>query len=120
MAAISASETAWYSYTSSTQTMKTWTRELQSYDEVPQEFRDAFPEYHGAFPYTLLIPEDKRSFLHKRNGKVLCLHDECLTLLESAKKQVVSVSCPLSDIVSFEQGRVLLSSWLTVCGPQNR
>ncbi len=114
--AISASDTAWYSYTSSTQTTKTWARVVLTYDDLPQEFRDAFPSCGGTFPYTVLIPGDGLSFLQKRNAQVIYLDGERVTLLEYQRDRIKTVSCLLSDITYFVRGNVLLQSWLTFYG----
>jgi hypothetical protein len=76
-------DTKWYSYTSSTQTMRTWPRRLKSYEEIPHEFRPAFPKYKGHFPYTLFIPEDRFSLFRKRNKKVICVYEDHFVFLES-------------------------------------
>ena len=112
-------ETAWYSYMSSTQTMRSWARMIESYEDVPELFRQNFPLYSGAFPYTVLIPADTRSLWDKRNSKMLILHDEQVILLERLKKRVHTQSCPLTDVLSLEYGKILLYSWLTIETPEN-
>jgi hypothetical protein len=114
--AIRAHETTWYSYTSSTQTIRTWAKVIPAHDDLPQEFRDAFPDCGGTFPYTVLIPGDRLSLFHKRNAKVVCLHDGRITLLESRRDHVKTLSCLLSDITYVVRGKVLLRSWLTFYG----
>jgi hypothetical protein len=74
--AVAATNTEWYAQTSSTQTMRTWSEVLSSYAEVPAEFQAAFPKQAADFPYTVLVPEDRLSFLQKRSAKLLCLYDD--------------------------------------------
>lgn len=106
--------TDWYSYTSSTQTMRTWVRRLKSYDDVPQAFRSAFPEQGASFPYTLFLPEDRLSLFNKRNAKLLCLYDERFLLLEAKRDGVTTFSSPFGEILCIEQGKILLNSWLKI------
>jgi len=94
--------------------MRTWVRRLNSYDDVPQEFRSAFPEQGASFPYTLLIPEDRLSLFHKRNAKVFCLYDDRFLVLEAEGGRVRTFSSAFDEILYLEQGRVLLQSWLTI------
>ena len=112
-------ETAWYSYMSSTQTMRSWARIIESYEDVPEQFRLDFPDYSGEFPYTVLVPEDKLSLWGKRNGRMLILLDERLVMLETVKKRIYSVTCPFREILRLEYGKILLHSWLTLETPDN-
>ena len=106
--------TAWYSYTSSTQTMKTWARVLHAYEDIPEVFRTAFPAYEGTFPYTVLIPEDRYSLFHKRNERILCMFDDRIVMLEASRNDLKTLVVPFRDVLYIEQGRVLLNSWLTI------
>lgn len=112
-------ETAWYPYTSSTQTMRSWTRVLESYEDVPEQFRQDFPSYTGEFPYTVLIPEDKLSLWSKRNEKMLILFEDRVVLLEALKKRIHTQNCPFTDVLSLEYGKILLYSWLTISTPND-
>jgi hypothetical protein len=106
--------TKWYSYTSSTETMRTWVRQIDSYEEIPQEFQAVFPQYEGPFPYTLYIPEDKYTLFLQRNKKLLCMVDEHLVVLEIVRDTVEKFSSPITEVLYLELGRVLLNSWLTI------
>lgn len=112
--AVAATNTEWYAQTSSTQTMRTWSEVLSSYAEVPAEFQAAFPKQAADFPYTVLVPEDRLSFLQKRSAKLLCLYDDRIIVLEARRERVHVAAYPLPDILYLEQGRVLLHSWLTL------
>ena len=108
-------DTKWYSYTSSTQTMKTWTRHLKSFEEVPEEFQPAFPEYKDHFPYTLFIPEDRRTFfVKKRNKKIICLYDDHFVFLEIPHNEVKTSTHNFTDVLYLERGKILLYSWLRI------
>lgn len=107
-------ETAWYSHTSSVQTMRTWSRVLRSYEDIPDVFQTAFPQRESVFPYTVLVPEDKLSFLQKRNERLLCLHEDRVVVMEARRDQVNVTSYRFEDILYAEQGRILLHSWITI------
>lgn len=94
--------------------MRTWARQIDSYEAIPQEFRAAFPKYTGSFPYTLYIPEDKIYLFLQRNKKIMCIYDGQITLLEFKHNKVEKFTSPISDVLYLERGKILLNSWLTV------
>jgi hypothetical protein len=110
-------DTKWYSYTSSTETMRTWARRLRSYEEIPQEFQPAFPEYQDDFPYTLLIPEDRLSLFRKRNKKIMCVYEDRFVLLEALRNEIKTSSSMFTDVLYLERGKILLYSWLKIVTP---
>jgi len=107
-------DTKWYSYTSSTETMRTWVRKINSYEELPQEFQPAFPKNTDPFPYTLFIPEDRYSLFLQRSKKVLCIYDGQIVLLEIERRKVKKITSPISEVLCLERGKILLHSWLTI------
>lgn len=107
-------DTRWYSYTSSTETMRTWVRRLKSYEEISSEFQSAFPEYKADFPYTLFVPEDRFSLFHKRNRQMLCLYEDHFVHLELSGSEVRTFSDKLTDVLYVEQGGILLNAWLKI------
>lgn len=109
-----ASETKWYSYTSSTQTMRTWSEIISSFQDVPAEFQPAFPVSETTFPYTVYVPADRLSLFQKRNAMLLCLCADRLVVLEALRDRVKTVVYPWQEILYLEQGRILLYSWLTI------
>ncbi|GAK60232.1 hypothetical protein U27_00123 [Candidatus Vecturithrix granuli] len=113
--ASTASETKWYSSTSSTQTMRTWSEVISSFQDVPAEFQPAFPGSETTFPYTVYVPADRLSFLQKRNAMLLCLCADRLVVLEALRDRVKTAVYPWQEILYLEQGRILLYSWLKVC-----
>lgn len=110
-------DTKWYSYTSSTQTMRTWARRIRSYEEVPAEFQPAFPEYGEHFPYTLLIPQDRLSLFHRRNEQMICLYQDRLVHLELVHHEIKTLSSSLQEVLYVERGMILLYSWLKIVTP---
>jgi hypothetical protein len=112
--AVAVGDTSWYSYTSSTETMRTWVRPLNSYADIPPEFRAAFPKYKGPFPYTLFIPEDKYTLFLRRNKKILTIYKGQIVLLEAGRNTIEKFSSPFAEVLSLERGKILLYSWLTI------
>lgn len=107
-------DTKWYSYTSSTQTMRTWARRIETSADVPQIFQAAFPEHHDRFPYTIFIPEDKFTKAYKRNHKLICVFEDHFTLLESLPNEIVSQTAQFTDVLCLQRGMILLNSWLQI------
>jgi hypothetical protein len=94
--------------------MKTWVRRLNSYEEVPEEFRAEFSKQDASFPYTLFIPEDRLSMFHKRNAKILCLYDDRFLMLEKVRDQINTATSLYDEILYIEHGEILLNSWLKI------
>ncbi|GAK51241.1 hypothetical protein U14_02484 [Candidatus Moduliflexus flocculans] len=93
--------------------MRSWTRILTSLDEVPETFRAGFPP-NAAFPYTILLPEDRLSFLQKRREHLLCMYDDQIVVMESGRDQVNVTPYKMQDILYLEHGRELLHSWVKI------
>jgi AcrR family transcriptional regulator len=96
------------------ETLRTWVRPLNSYGEIPQEFRAAFPKYKGPFPYTLFIPEDKYMLFLHRSKKILTIVDGQIVLLEVGRNKIEKFSSPISEVLYLERGKILLYSWFTI------
>jgi len=106
-------DTTWYSYTSSTQTMRSWTRVLSSFEEVPEAFQSALAR-DVPFPYTILLPEDRLSFLQKRREQLLCMDSEQIVVMEAGRDQVNVTPHRIDEIFYLEHGRELLHSWIKI------
>ena len=72
-------DTKWHAYTSSTETMRTWAKQIESYDDVPDEFQSAFTKSAEPLPYTLSLPEDTRA-KDNEGSKLICLYEDRFTL----------------------------------------
>jgi hypothetical protein len=107
-------DTKWYSYTSSTQTMRTWARRLSALDEIPQVFQSAFPPFGECFPYTLLIPEDRVSIFEKRNKQLICVFGDRFVHLEALRNEIKTFSAMFADVLYVEMGKILLHSWMKI------
>ena len=106
-------DTKWHAYTSSTETMRTWAKQIESYDDVPDEFRSVFAESAEPFPYTIFLPEDRQS-KHKEGSKLICLYEDRFTLFTFKRGELQTVSSAFADVIYLERGKVLLNSWLVI------
>lgn len=104
----------WFTHTSSTQTMRTWTRQITSAVEIPPEYQSVLPADYTPFPYTLLTPEDRKSPFIKRNEQLICLLENRILILERTRNRIKPCSVRLDDIFFLEHGKVLLNSWLKI------
>lgn len=107
-------DTKWHSYTSSTETMRTWAVLVESYEDIPVEFQPAFPEYKDHFPYTLFIPEDKKTKHRQQEKKMICLYEDYFVFSEFQQDELQTLSSKFTDVVYLERGKVLLNSWLMI------
>lgn len=111
----------WYSYKRNLpKSVGAWPRVIRSSKDVPSEFLRVFPDYETAFPYTLVIPEEKGGFFQSlETAKMLCVSEGRLCFLENVRGIAVSREIPLDSIVSLEHGRILLKSWLKISTGSN-
>ena len=100
--------------TSSIESMRTWTKRIRSFVDVPREFAPVFPEYHGQFPYTLFLPRDRQ---FKRNHMIFCVFEDHFVVLEMERNEITSFSGMFTDILYLERGKILLHSWLKIVTP---
>ncbi len=110
-------ETKWYSYTSSTQTTKSWVKRLESYADVPPEFQSAFPDHQPSFPYTLFFPEERFSRSEKRNRQILSVYEDHFVHAELLRTETKTTTGLFSDVLYLERGEILLRSWLKIVTP---
>lgn len=107
-------KTKWFSYTSSTETTRTWAREITAFEDIPEPFQAAFPNSAGAFPYTIFIPEERASKIHERNSKIIAMFADYFVLWEQIGDEITTLSTDFTDVVSVEHGIILLKSWLKI------
>ncbi len=104
--------------TGAKQTMLSWAREIESYEDIPEDYKNSckavLQDCHP-FPYMVLAPAISE-YKQRNTEKLLCNVDGILHVWERTGKQVVSMAFPLNAVYSFEEGCVLLFSWLTING----
>ncbi len=104
--------------TGARQTMASWTKVIESYEEVPAIYRSFFESYIAdgrQFPYTLLTPSFAKA-QGRTTEKMIFDSVDAIHILERMDSQVVAKSYPYRSVYSVEIGSVLLSSWLTISG----
>jgi len=106
-------DTKWHTYTSSTETMRTWAKQIESYGDVPDEFQSAFTESTEPFLYTIFLPENRQS-KHKEGSKLICLYEDRFALFTFEQGELQTISSTFADVIYLERGKVLLNSWLTI------
>lgn len=104
--------------TGAKQTMSSWARVIESYEDIPEIYKNSCkPLLQGRspFPYVVLAPAVS-DYKQKNTEKLLSEMDGAFHVWERTGKQMVFAAYPLKTIYSLEVGSVLLFSWLTISG----
>jgi hypothetical protein len=99
-----------------------WPREIKSYEELPEAFRDIFDLYFlnpTPFPYTIFELPDRWG-RRKANAKLIVACKDVIYIFEKNKKEVSGTHFCFKDIDYVENGTVLLHSWMTLNGVSDR
>jgi hypothetical protein len=108
--------TKWYSYTSSTQTMKTWARYIDSHS-VPEKFARAFSRLDAPLRLAIYIPGYKLLWRQGQLETLICLYPDRFAVLQSVGQKVKTISTPFADVLCLEHGKILLQSWIKITLP---
>lgn len=106
--------------TGSQQTMQTWARVIETWDDVPEVYRVDYAALVGnvaALPYTVLAPAIGGLRGRKPAERLLWNQDGVFHALEWSGKRMFKYRFRNDDICSLEQGNVLLYSWFSLHGP---
>lgn len=95
-------------------TTASWARRVNSYAEIPQFFKECIGEIEP-FPYMIYSPADTWGN-RKTNGKLTCMYQDKIVILEAMKDKVTEVCYLFKDINCIEQGTMLLYSWIGIHG----
>ncbi|MFN8381805.1 MAG: hypothetical protein U0V02_07690 [Anaerolineales bacterium] len=104
--------------TGAKQTMSSWARVIESYEDVPEVYKNSCKSVlqgRQPFPYVVLAPAIS-DFKQKTSEKLISEVEGVFYVWERAGKQIVPTAFPLKDIYALEVGSVLLVSWLTISG----
>lgn len=107
----------WFSYTSTTETIRTWPKVISSLSDIPSYFKDFFYIESNTFPYTILIPEDivfVRSRAKRTNTKLLSLYKEKIIVLEKSKRGIIEQYHNFYGINYFKIESILLYSGIKI------
>lgn len=107
-------KTKWFSYTSTTETTRTWARQITAFEDIPEPFQAVFPKIEEPFPYTIFIPAEKASKLQERNSKIIAMFADHFVLWEEIGNEIATLSTEFTDVFSIEHGIILLKSWLKI------
>jgi len=103
------------------QTKWSWARVVESYDQLPEAFKDFFKTLLGdtsAFPYVVRTPTFEESN-RPENEKLIFSLDGKVYVLERTKDKLSLTCYPLEDISTIEVGTILLNSWIKISGVAN-
>lgn len=95
-------------------TTASWARPITSYEGIPQIFKEFIPQMEP-FPYIIYSPPDAWGN-RKTNGKLTCMYQDRIVVLEVMGKKVTVVCYWFKDINYIEQGTMLLYSWIGING----
>jgi len=104
--------------TAAKQTMASWSKVIDSYEDVPDIYRGFFDTQianNQRFPYTLFTPSIVKP-KGKGTEKLICDTFSAIHILERNGGLVVTKSYPYQTVYTLEMGYILLYSWLTISG----
>jgi hypothetical protein len=109
--------------TGSRQTMMSWAKVVDSWEDVPGVYRESYrmvaPE-SSSTPYTVFAPAmlglSLTNKTYTTTEKLLCEVGDTIYVWERIGKQVAMVAYPLKTISDLEVGEILLYSWITIGG----
>jgi|GEM_PF-5502257 len=111
------SRTRWFSYTSSTETTRSWPKLMKSYEDLPRPFKESGYFNTEKIPYTILIPQSFVVFpnkIIKTNPKLILLYDNNVTVLEQKRSKIDSKCHYLNDIYYIKRRSILLSANIAI------
>jgi hypothetical protein len=104
--------------TGARQTMASWTKVIESYEDVPDIYRGLLETRFAnnqQFPYALLTPSIMKP-KGRTTEKLICDAFGAIHILERSGDQVAAKSYLYQDVCMIEMGSILLDSWLTIRG----
>lgn len=100
------------------QTRLSWARAVESYDQLPETYKEFFKTFLGdtsTFPYAVLTPTFE-GFIRRENEKLILGLDSKIYVLERVRDKLTSTCYPLDGINYVEVGTILLKSWIRISG----
>jgi len=99
-------------------TRLSWAKAVESYDKVPEIYKDFFKTLLGdtsVFPYAVLTPTFE-GFIRRDNEKLIFSLGSKIYVLERARDKLTSTCYPFEAISYIEVGAILLNSWIKIRG----
>lgn len=106
------------SLTGARQTMSSWARVIEAFEEIPEIYRASYRRVIGdarPLPYTVHAPP-LAGTRHRNFDKILCEAHDTIYVWEQNGRQVTMTAHPLDAITDLEVGCILLYSWFTISG----
>lgn len=117
------SRSSWASRLNSEErTQRTWARVIESYDHLPNVYREFFEPHRAsgrAFPYTVFTPGFE-TLGYRITAKLVSVFDHELVFLEESAKGLAAQIYPLDGISFVEMSSMLLDSRFKVQGVTHR
>jgi hypothetical protein len=105
--------------TGARQTMMSWARVIDSFETLPDIYRNSLQtltENFEPFPFIVLVPPQAGDWKRKPIERLLCDINNTFYILENADNQVVTTGYRYQDINRLELGNILLYSWFSING----
>ncbi len=96
-----------------------WAREVKSYSELPVQFQPFF-ETREALPYSVLPPTFKGGYGRPETERLLCILEGKVLVLERVDGHLQCTSYAPDQVHLIEYGVLLLHSWITIHGQDDR
>lgn len=121
-ALLDTSTNKWFSYTSTSETTRSWPKIITSFDEVPSFFKDHIYIESKKFPYSILIPENIEYVLFmakKTEPKLLSLYNDRIIILEKKNNEIKKQSHIFNEINYVKIKNILLYSSIKFVSSNN-
>lgn len=109
------------SFNTQEQDQKTWAQVVRAHQDLPELYRQFFESHvstRSAFPYAVLTPSYEK-FGSTISGKLICIIDGTLYVLDENAKQLIEICYPIDEIHFVEVSSKLLEFRVTINGVTN-
>ena len=106
------------SLTGAKQTMLAWSKKIDSFEELPEIYKDFFNDYlasHSSFPYIVLVPPMDKPMVRKTE-KLIIDRGAAIQVIERSGSELISKIFSYTSVRFLETGNILLYSWLLIKG----
>ena len=102
--------------TADEQTRRSWAKVLESYDEVPDVYRDFLKTLPGGAPPYMVLTPSYEGFINRTSERLFCSFGDRVFVAEKQRDGVTSTCYPFEDINYVEVGAILLKAWVKISG----
>ncbi len=98
---------------SSSVTMRSWVKQVNGVDEVPETFQEIAKDKINSSVYVLYVPRQGSLTVNDREALVI-MSDSGIFVAENAEGNLTTIDHPFDGIDYLEYGAILLKSWVKV------